>query len=444
MIYSFLKLIVQISVRLFFRKIHVEGRQNLVCREPCILVANHPNTLLDPLVIARIVKQQIYFLANGSLFDTPLKSRLMYALNMIPIYRKQDIEKLGKKIGNRGVFLRCFDFLNHRKMILIFPEGTSFNERTLRDIKTGTARIAFGAESEQNFELGIKIIPIGLNYTDPTHFGGNLYIKIGEPISLKKYQKLYLQNSRQAVRELTLEISQQLENKIVITKNQAQDVFIKKLEEIYKSRLARELNLSISSVKNDFILTQIMVQKFQIFAENSPEKLTELQELVQEFEAILISKKVRYSTLEIVEKTPHILQKMSLDLVKLLVGFPLFLYGFLNNVIPYLIPSKVADKIVREIEFRSSVMLVIGIVMFSVFHGLQTILFYRFTQDTGYTFGYFISLIPSGFFALFYHQIWQSFGEFWRLVRLQKNTSKSRKLFVLQRKIFKILDQIML
>jgi len=39
--------------------------------------------------------------------------------------------------------------------MLVFPEGTSITEKRLREIKTGVARVALGAESQNEFKLGI-------------------------------------------------------------------------------------------------------------------------------------------------------------------------------------------------------------------------------------------------------------------------------------------------
>ncbi len=448
MIYNFLKVIVQISLRLFFQKMHIEGKENLPFRKPCIIVSNHPNTLLDPLVIANLLRQQIYFLANGSLFDTPLKSKFMYNLNMIPIYRKQDMQKLGKRIGNRGVFLRCFDFLRNKKTILIFPEGTSFNERRLRDIKTGAARIAFGAEAEQDFNLDLQIIPIGLNYTNPTQFFGNIYVKIGTPITLKQYQKQYQENRKKAIQELTTEITQNLENKIIITKNQEEDDFLKQVETIYKTRLSKSLHLSPSNVKEDFILTQTIVEKIQQFTrqdlaskqEENERKIIQLKKYLTDYFEILEAQKIAHKAIEKAEISLHLTQQISIKLLKILLGFPFFLYGFLNNFIPYWIPAKVADKTVKEIEFRSSVVLVIGVVVFSTFYLLQSVLFYLFSASPFYTFLYVLSLIPSGFFALFYQTELIKVLHLWRLTRMPK--SIARKLLISQKQIFKILDQV--
>ena len=68
MIYHFLRQIIKISLFIFFKKIVVTGKENIPVKGPLIIVANHPNTLIDPLIIGSITKQKIGFIANAGLF----------------------------------------------------------------------------------------------------------------------------------------------------------------------------------------------------------------------------------------------------------------------------------------------------------------------------------------------------------------------------------------
>ncbi len=67
-------------------------------------------------------------------------------------------------------FSKCHDYLEQRGTLLIFPEGTSYYELKLREIKTGTARIALSYEELKGFEGNLKIIPIALDYSDSIQF----------------------------------------------------------------------------------------------------------------------------------------------------------------------------------------------------------------------------------------------------------------------------------
>jgi hypothetical protein len=134
MLYALLKLAVKIALRVFYKKVHIQTRGLIPTSGPLIVVANHPNTFMDPLVIAAMLRQQVYFLTNGSAFKSPLAGWLLKRMNMIPIYRQEDVP--GKMPDNRATFAQCFHFLAGKGTLLIFPEGSSVNERRLRKLKT--------------------------------------------------------------------------------------------------------------------------------------------------------------------------------------------------------------------------------------------------------------------------------------------------------------------
>jgi 1-acyl-sn-glycerol-3-phosphate acyltransferase len=93
---------------------------------------------------------------------------------MIPIQRKHDTNQ--KKYNNEQIFQKCFDHLAKGGTILIFPEGTSVHKRILNEIKTGTARIALGAEQANDFRLNLKIVTFGLNYSNPASFRSEVFV----------------------------------------------------------------------------------------------------------------------------------------------------------------------------------------------------------------------------------------------------------------------------
>src|SRR5918996_136549 len=66
----------------------------------------------------------------------------------------------------------------------ICPEGVSHNEPRLKPLKTGAARIALGAASTGS-QLDVKIVPVGLYYTEKTTFRSSALLRFGEPITVK-------------------------------------------------------------------------------------------------------------------------------------------------------------------------------------------------------------------------------------------------------------------
>ena len=168
MLYFFLKILFKTALQVFFRRIEVRNRHLILDNGPLLIASNHPNTFMDPIAIAAVVKQEVFFIAKGTVFNTRLKKWLLHKMNLIPVYRREDGAL--PAVGNEATFRKCTEFLLKNGTLLIFPEGSSFNERRLRPLKTGTARMALAAERQANWKAGVQILPVGVNYSDPTRF----------------------------------------------------------------------------------------------------------------------------------------------------------------------------------------------------------------------------------------------------------------------------------
>jgi glycerol-3-phosphate O-acyltransferase/dihydroxyacetone phosphate acyltransferase len=93
------------------------------------------------------------------------------------------------------------------------------------------------------------------------------------------------------------------------------------------------------------------------------------------------------------------------SLLYMVIGFPVFLFGFINNFIPYKLPGIIARKIVSR-DFYGSVAMLSGTLTFILFYGFQLWLMQHYFHNALLTIGYFIALPVSGFFAFFY---WKRF-----------------------------------
>ena len=160
-------------LRLFFRRIEIVGLDDVPSDQPVIFAANHPNGLVDPLFILCFAPRPVSFLAKAPLFRYPIIGYLVRVLDAIPVYRKQD----NTSGSNRETFGRARDVLRRGGSIAIFPEGTTHSDSRLRELKTGAARIALGAEMES-----IAIVPTGIYYTAKQTFRSEALAWFGTPI----------------------------------------------------------------------------------------------------------------------------------------------------------------------------------------------------------------------------------------------------------------------
>jgi len=155
-----LKILIQAGLWLFCNKIYLKNKQLFKTKGPLLIIANHPNSFLDALIIGSYYKRRVYFLARGDAFKKPIHRFLLESLNMIPVYRLRE----GKEFLhlNDYAFSRSIDLLSKGYAVLIFIEGICINSNELQPFKKGTARILEGIQ-KQNINPTIHIAGIAFN-----------------------------------------------------------------------------------------------------------------------------------------------------------------------------------------------------------------------------------------------------------------------------------------
>ena len=155
-----LKIFIQMGLWLFCHKIHLKNKQLFKTGGPLLIIANHPNSFLDALIIGSYYKRRVYFLARGDAFKKPMHRLLLESLNMIPVYRLRE----GKAFLhlNEYAFNKSIDLLSKGFAVLIFIEGICINSNELQPFKKGTVRILEGIQ-KLNVHPMIHIVGIAFN-----------------------------------------------------------------------------------------------------------------------------------------------------------------------------------------------------------------------------------------------------------------------------------------
>ncbi len=416
MLYQILKLISLLATRVFFKSLQVKNKQNIPKKGALIVISNHPNTFMDPILIASQVYSPLYFMANASVFVSPFTKWLFEKLHMIPIQRKNDTNK--EKYNNEQIFQRCFDHLKHQKAILIFPEGVSIRERRLQELKTGTARIALGAEAQNNFQLGTKILTVGLNYSQPDSFRSDVLINFDEVIYVKDYEKLYKEDPQKAVKALTEEMRKRLETHTIHTYSADEDYLGFQIDKVYGEQLDEEIELSKKEQEQTYLMNKGIIEAVRYFNEKQPERVQTFRKKIEKYITNLERLNLQDEVFKNKKKHKKSLFASSLgDLCFFVFLFPIFFWGWLNNFIPYWFPQRVAKSIVKWTdmeEYTAPVMMITGVIVFPFFYLIESFAVYWFF-GVQIAFLYLITLAPAGFFALFYGTKWIKQRKKWRL-----------------------------
>jgi 1-acyl-sn-glycerol-3-phosphate acyltransferase len=127
---------------------------------PVLLVANHPNALLDPILVAAAARRPVRFLAKAPLFAIPVLGAMVRAAGAIAVYRHQDdATATGRNVDS----LRAAqEALAAGGAIALFPEGISHDQPAISPLKTGAARIALGAAALAGGPLPVMALGIVL------------------------------------------------------------------------------------------------------------------------------------------------------------------------------------------------------------------------------------------------------------------------------------------
>lgn len=171
-----MKFCLRVAIGWYIPSFAVRGKVEDPTHGPVLLVANHPDSFLDAILIALSCSQPMHFLARGDVFNKPWHRWLLRQLNMYPVYRIRE----GRQHVhlNRTSFQYANEVLSARGTLLIFIEGICLNTHELQPFKKGAGRIALEAAHFPGF----RIIPVGVAYSDFRRIGKAATVCFGTPL----------------------------------------------------------------------------------------------------------------------------------------------------------------------------------------------------------------------------------------------------------------------
>ncbi|MEO0556825.1 MAG: 1-acyl-sn-glycerol-3-phosphate acyltransferase [Bacteroidota bacterium] len=178
-------------MRLFFRRIEVEGQDNVPLDRGGLLVAWHPNGLIDPALIVTQFPGHAVFGARDGLLRWPILGWAMRAMGTVPIYRPQDnanqTEEARRAANQKSLDALALAVVNGSYAAL-FPEGVSHDNPHLSEIRSGAARLALRAHQLATESDGPEqppvVLPVGLHYDRKSLFRSEVLVTFHPPLEI--------------------------------------------------------------------------------------------------------------------------------------------------------------------------------------------------------------------------------------------------------------------
>lgn len=350
---AFLRLV----IRVFFRGVETMGTERLPVGRPMVLVANHVNGLIDPLLLLGALPVHPRLLAKSTLWKNPVVRPWVELAGAIPVYRHQDRVDTAQ---NSETFSRCHDLLAGGGALALFPEGKSHSEPALQPLKTGLARIVLGAEA-RNPGLGTRILPVGLTFDAKEKFRSRALLQIGEPIDPSPESAQGGTENPDAVRALTARVSDALE-KVTLNYDSWDDArLVARAAELWgRETVALPGRRRLAE---SFPIQQAFIEGAQDLRSRFPGRVTAVAEAVRDYDRLLRAFHLRDDQVAAVYPSSPVLRFVGRTLLRLVLHLPLAIVGTILNWVPYRLIGALAPRIAGDSADQTATYKLFGAVL---------------------------------------------------------------------------------
>ena len=381
----------------FYRRVIVFGRENINPDHHLIFAPNHQNALMDALAVLFTHKGQPVFLARADIFRKKPIAAILYFFKILPVYRIRDGYSSLK--GNDEIFTKTIDVLKNKNGLVILPEGDHAGFRRLRQLKKGICRVAFQSDEETGFTLNIKLIPVGLEFSNYSRFRQVLTVVYGKPVEVSEFYDLYKKSPERALNELRSRLSEEMKSNMVHIESEEDYEAIDELRSMINGKFSDDIKFP------KIFRDRILINKLNLLKDADPPLYKRICSL-----SLLVKHKAKdlKTNYRLLEKKKHPLGWLLAGMIGIIITFPLFIYGNVFNLVFLEIPNLQIRKI-RDPQFHSSIRYALSLVLAFVFLPLYLVLSLIIFSSWWLGLIVFITIPLSGLFA------WNYYLEFLRI-----------------------------
>ena len=379
----------------FYRKVIVIGQENINPDHHLIFAPNHQNALMDALAVLFTNKGHNVFLARADIFRKKMIASILYFLKVLPVYRIRD--GFSSLKGNDEIFTKTIDVIKNKNGLVILPEGNHEGFRRLRQLKKGICRVAFQSDEATGNNLKIKIIPVGLEYTNYIRYRQVLTVVYGKPIEVSEFHELYKTSPERALNELKNKLSKAIKAIMVNIESEEDYEAIDELRSIINGKYSDDIK--VPKIFRD----RGLIDRLNLLKSTDNQLYNRICSL-----SLSVKEKVKNLNTDyrLLEKKKHPLGWLIAGMVFILLTFPLFLFGNIFNMIFLGLPLWQTRNI-KDPQFVSSVRYALSLSLAILLFPLFLILSIIFFSSWWIGVLFFLALPLTGLFAWNYYLLYK-------------------------------------
>ena len=381
-LYGGMRWLLRLALGFYFRRIERFHPERVPESGPLLFTSNHPNSLTDSFIIGISVPRKVNFVATVQLFRIrPLKA-LLTRCGVIPINRVKDDPKAMRTVAE--TFEACYRVLEKCEAVGIFPEGITYDDSQLKEVKSGAARMALELENRHGGTLGLRIVPTGLTYSAKELYRSDALIHFGEPIRVADFLEGYADRRKECIQRLTAEIEHRLQLLIMHLPQLEHARLIAGIKRLYLERLVLANSVvqePVSPRAGELMLSQAIVQVAEEAYRTQPERAAAFAARLDSYERYLGRLRISDEWVTLFPQRGQLIAR-SLGWALLAgIGLPVALYGWVHRLLPFAVVRWAVHRFplpaTRKAQ-TSTTAITAGIVDFSVFYSSYILIFSRF------------------------------------------------------------------
>jgi 1-acyl-sn-glycerol-3-phosphate acyltransferase len=327
-LYRLTRGLVRLGLRAFFREIEVRGAENLPADGPCIVAANHFNSMIDPFLLLAMLGRPLCFIAKAPLFKVPVLGWLLRRGRCIPAYRSQDPGYAKEK--NEALYSAAAEALGAGPALALFPEGKSHSEPHLVEFRHGASKIALETEALRG---GVRIQLVGLHYERSRGFRGRVLLQLGPTIAASGFLDRYRADPRTATAALTEELQARLSEMILTAETRE----VLRLADLLARMRALQEKGRPHETAEAFDRKKLILERYRLLRERVPDEVERLRQQLARYEAMLSRIGLNEEQVGADYRIGRVLGSAAANTVMLAIGLPFLAVGIATNVVPYLL-----------------------------------------------------------------------------------------------------------